>query len=134
MKPLTDVAVTSLYERSEVVEEGHTLFQLNARFPLEWQLKHFEQKPKYYAVKPKDLNVEDQFSYEKLVAYVRSFTSKRCMEVDNNFLFDDNRENILVNRLINTKALLECSSDEEALRLLGRGHAREFIFVCLPYN
>ena len=36
MKPLTDVAVTSLYERSEVVEEGHTLFQLNARFPLEW--------------------------------------------------------------------------------------------------
>ena len=53
------------------------------------------------------------------------------MDVPNNFLFDDKGEHLIVPRLINMKAFLEFSSDEEALRLLGRGRARNFMFVCL---
>ena len=132
MKPLTDASVTSLYELSEVVEEGRTVVRLNARFPLEWQWKHFEQKPEYYAVKPEDLDAEDQISYEKPVTYIRSFTPAKCVNGDNNPLFNDNGEYLLLNRLINIKAMLECSLDEKALQLLGRGHARESLFVCFP--
>ena len=43
------------------------------------------------------------------------------MDVNNNLLFEDEGEYLLVNRLIITKALLECSSNGEAMRLLGRG-------------
>ena len=80
-------------------------------------------------VKHEDLDVEDKLSYDKLVTYVKSFYLTKCVDVDNNFLFDDKGEHLFVPRLINTKALLECSSDEEALRLLGRGRARNFMFL-----
>ena len=42
------------------------------------------------------------------------------MDVNGNLLFDEEGEYLLVNRLINTKALLECSSNGEAMRLLGK--------------
>ena len=83
-------------------------------------------------MKPKDLDAKDQLSYEKLVTYVRIFTPARCVDMDNNLLFYNNVEYLIVNRLINTKALFECFLDEEALRLLGRGHACESLFVCFP--
>ena len=83
-------------------------------------------------MKPKDLDAKDQLSYEKLVTYVRIFTPARCVDMDNNLLFYNNVEYLIVNRLINTKALLKCSSDEESQWLLGRGLARESLFVCLP--
>ena len=53
------------------------------------------------------------------------------MDMNNNLLFDDNREYLLVNRFINMKASLECSLDEESMRLLGRGYGYDLIFVCL---
>ena len=94
-----------------------------ARFPLEWQWKHFEQRPEYYTVKPEDRDAQDQLSYEKLFAYVKSFSPAKCVDMNNNLLFGNEGEYLLVNRLVNTKALLECSSDGEAMRLLGRGRS-----------
>ena len=123
MKPLTDVAIDYLYTRVEEVEDGRPVTRLMARFPLEWQWKHYEQIHEYYAVKPEDLDAQDQLSYEKLSAYVKSFSPAKCVDVNNNLLFDDEGEYLLVNRLINTKALLECSSNRESIRLLGRGRS-----------
>ena len=57
-------------------------------------------------MKPEDLDTQDQLSYEKLAAYVRSFSPARCVGVNNNLLFSNNRKYLLVIRLINTKALL----------------------------
>ena len=111
------------------VEDEQPVTRLMARFPLEWQWKHFEQRPEYYDVKPEDLDAQDQLSYEKLAAYVRSFSPARCVDVNNNLLFDNNGEYVLVSRFINAKASLECSSDGEAMRLLGRGCGRDVIFV-----
>ena len=67
------------------------------------------------------------------MAYFKSFSPARCMDVNHNLFFDDKGEYLLVHRLINTKALLECSSDEEALRLLGRGYGRDLIFIWLDF-
>ena len=53
------------------------------------------------------------------------------MDIDNNFLFNDNGEQLFVPRLINTKALPECSFDKEDLRLLGRGRTRNSMFILL---
>ena len=44
----------------------------------------------------------------------------KCVDVNGTLLFDEEGEYLLVNRLINTKALLECSSNGEAMRLLGK--------------
>ena len=71
-------------------------------------------------MKPEDLDARDQLLYEKLSAYVKGFSPTKCVDVNNNLLFDDEGEYLLVNRLINTKALLECSSNGEAMRLLGK--------------
>ncbi|KAL5100735.1 hypothetical protein RYX36_005062 [Vicia faba] len=101
VKPLTDATIDSLYTLVE-----------------EW--KHCEQRPEYYAVKPEDLDAQDQLSYEKLSAYVKSFFPTKCVDVNNNLFFDDEGEYLLVNRLINTKAFLECSSNGEAMRILGK--------------
>ena len=120
MKPLTDVTIDSMYTCVEEVEDGRPVTRLMAKFPLEWQWKHYEQRPEYYTVKPEDLDSQDQLSYGKLSVYVKSFSPAKCMDVNNNLLFDDEGEYLLVNRLINTKALLECSSNGEAMRLLGK--------------
>ena len=134
MKPLMDAAIDSLYTCVEEVEDWRPVTWLVVRFPLEWQWKHFEQRPEYYAVKPEDLDAQDQLSYEKLAAYVRSFSPARCVDVNNNLLFENNVENLLVNRFINTKALFKCSSDEESMRLLGmgRGHNDYFCLSFMP--
>ena len=82
-------------------------------------------------MKAEDLDAQDKLSYDKLAVYVKSLSPTKCVDVDNNFLFDDKGEHLFVPRLINTKELLECSSDEEALRLLGRGRSCNFMFVLL---
>ena len=56
MKLLTEVAIDSLYTRVEEIEDRQPVYQLVARFMLEWQWKHFDQKPEYYVVKPEDLD------------------------------------------------------------------------------
>ena len=71
-------------------------------------------------MRPKDLDAQDQLSYEKLFAYVKGFSPVKCVDVNGTLLFDEEGEYLLVNRLINTKALLECSSNGEAMRLLGK--------------
>ena len=47
----------------------------------------------------------------------------KCVDVNKKLLFDDEGEFLLVNRLINTKAFLECSSNGEAMRLFGKGRS-----------
>ena len=110
-----------MYTRVEEVEDERPVTRLVVIFPLRWQWKNFEQRIEYYTVKPEDLDAQDQLSYEKLSAYVRSFSLAKCVDVNNNLLFDYEGEYLLVNRLVNIKALLECSSDGEAMRILGRG-------------
>ena len=56
MNPLTDAAIDSMYTRVEEVEDGRPVTRLMAKFLLEWQWKHYEQRPEYYAVKPEDLD------------------------------------------------------------------------------
>ena len=101
-----DATIDSLYTRVEEVEDWQPVTRLVAIFSLEWQWKHLEQRPEYHVVKPEELDAQDQLSYEKLAAYVRSFSPARCVYMNNNLLFDNNREYLLVNRLINTKVLL----------------------------
>ena len=111
MKPLTNATIDYLYTCVEEVENGRPVTRLMARFPLEWQWRHYEQRPEYYAVKPEDLDAQDQLSYAKLSANVKSFSPVKCVDVNDDLLFDEEGEYLLVNRLINTKALLECSSN-----------------------
>ena len=120
MKPLTEAAIDSLYARVKEVEDRRPVTRLMARFPLERQWRHYEQRPEYYAVRPEDLDAQYQLSYEKLSAYVKGFSPVKCVDVNGALLFDEEGEYLLVNRLINTKALLECSSNGEAMRLLGK--------------
>ena len=67
------------------------------------------------------------------MSYVKIFSPVRCVDVNNNLLFDDKGEYLLTHRLINTKVLLKYSSDEEALRLLGRGYGCDIVFICLAF-
>ena len=96
MKPLTNADVDSSYNCSKEVEDGRTVARLTVKFPLEWQWKHFEQNPQCYAVKPEDLDAQDNLSYDKLAAYVKSFFMTKCVDVDNNFLLDDKGEHLFV--------------------------------------
>ena len=100
VNPLTDADIDSIYNRVEEMEDGRPVTHLMAIFPLKWKWKHFEKKPEYYVVKPEDLDTQDQLSYEKLATYVMSFSLVRCVDVNNNLLFDNNMEYLLVNRFI----------------------------------
>jgi hypothetical protein len=50
---------------------------------------------------------------------VKSFRPAICVDREGNVLLDSSGEIEIARRYINTKALLDCESDEEALKLLG---------------
>ncbi|KAL5071787.1 hypothetical protein RYX36_022674, partial [Vicia faba] len=77
VKPISEAVVGHLYDRSVKTEDGRE------------QWKHFEQKLRYYLIKPEELYVQDKVAYDKLEAYVKSFSPAKCMGIDNSFILDD---------------------------------------------
>ena len=70
-------------------------------------------------MKHEKLDLQDHLSYEKLENYVKGFRSAISVDREGNVLLDAHREIEIARRYINTKALLDCPLDLDALKLLG---------------
>ena len=133
MRPLTAEASHALFNPIVMLENGEPVQKLVSKFPLEWVRGHFNHPNDYYLVKPEALEGDDKDAFEKLSRYVHSFIPAECVDKAGRFLLSDNREKILYSRIINTKALLECGSVEEAMRFLGTGPF-SFRFIHFPFG
>ncbi|KAI5436892.1 hypothetical protein KIW84_023132 [Lathyrus oleraceus] len=91
---------------------------LMSKIPLRWQRDHFDLSTAHYRVKYAMLGEEDRLAYKKLVDYVQSFSLGFWANRQGVPYLDEAGELITETRYINTKALLECDTEEEALALL----------------
>ncbi|KAI5391421.1 hypothetical protein KIW84_076287 [Lathyrus oleraceus] len=89
-----------------------------SKIPLRWQRDHFDLSTAHYRVKYAMLGEEDRLAYKKLVDYVQSFSLGFWANRQGVPYLDEAGELITETRYINTKALLECDTEEEALALL----------------
>lgn len=96
------------------MEDGEKKRGPSARFPLEWKYDHF-QRGKSHIFRNKDLNGRDMVAYWKLVAFVDRFRLRKCTLPNGDQLFDENEQPLLAARHINTKAILECETEGEAM-------------------
>src|ERR1051325_5239667 len=111
IKLVTREAEDTLFERTVVVnEEGKEVERIWAKFPLEWDKKHYERGPDFYSVKPEKMERDDQLSYERLENFVKSFRPAICVDREGNVLLDSSGEIEIARRYIHTKALLDCES------------------------
>ena len=133
MKPLTEKASSTLFYPEVVIENGEPVQKLVSKFPLEWVQSHFNHPNDHYIIKPDALGGDDKVVFEKLCKFVHSFIPAECVDKAGKFLLSENGERILCSRLINTKALLECESVEEAMRFLGN-ELVHILFDYLPFS
>ena len=93
IKPVTREAEDTLFERTVVVnEEGKEVERIWAKFPLEWDKKHYDRGPDFCSVKPEKLDRDDQLSYERLENFVKSFRPTICVDREGNVLLDSSGE------------------------------------------
>ncbi|KAI5407378.1 hypothetical protein KIW84_053579 [Lathyrus oleraceus] len=113
--PITRAALHSLYYYQREPNGEETLM---SKIPLRWQRDHFDLSTAHYRVKYAMLGEEDRLAYKKLVDYVQSFSLAFWANRQGVPYLDEAGELITETRYINTKALLECDTEEEALALL----------------
>ncbi|KAI5419410.1 hypothetical protein KIW84_043547 [Lathyrus oleraceus] len=113
--PITRAALHSLYYYQRTPNGEETLM---SKIPLRWQRDHFDLSTAHYRVKYAMLGEEDRLAYKKLVDYVQSFSLGFWANRQGVPYLDEAGELITEARYINTKALLECDTEEEALALL----------------
>ncbi|XP_050875668.1 uncharacterized protein LOC127079311 [Lathyrus oleraceus] len=113
--PITRAALHSLYYYQRKPNGEETLM---SKIPLRWQRDHFDLSTAHYRVKYAMLGEEDRLAYKKLVDYVQSFSLGFWANRQGVPYLDEAGELITEARYINTKALLECDTEEEALALL----------------
>lgn len=124
--PITRAALHSLYYYQRKPNGEETLM---SKIPLRWQRDHFDLSTAHYRVKYAMLGEEDRLAYKKLVDYVQSFSLGFWANRQGVPYLDEAGELITETRYINTKALLECDTEEEALALLSRQTLFSFLFL-----
>lgn len=118
MKPLTHAPKDIVFDTLVVKENGDTKMRHECKFPLEWQGNRFEKGTNHYIFKDEDLNDGNRAAYGFFVKYVQIFIQVRCTTLNRKPIFEEEGQPNYVARLINTKMILNCSSDGEALSLL----------------
>ncbi|MCI32329.1 hypothetical protein A2U01_0053542 [Trifolium medium] len=88
VRPVTQSARDSLYrikkltnsdESAQLDEQGVQMMRRVVRFPLSWTEKHFTVGTDAYLTEEDDLSKEEAAGFERLYAYVRSFTPALCV-------------------------------------------------------
>lgn len=131
VKPLTQEVEDHLFEIVDYVEDEEQKRRPSARFPLEWKYDHFQQGTDAYIFRDKDLGDRDMAVYRKLTAFVNKFRRGTCTLPNRDPLFGEDEHPLLSSRYINTKAVLECETEGEAMILLGNICYDSILFVCL---
>ncbi|MCI27560.1 hypothetical protein A2U01_0048759 [Trifolium medium] len=114
VKPVTQLALDSLYRNELVTEQGAEEMRLVARFPLSWTRKHFEKSTDSYLTKEETMSVDDLADFESLKAFVKKFKHARWETKAGVPVLDENREQKFDRRFINTKEPLDCKNVAEA--------------------
>ncbi|MCH90828.1 hypothetical protein A2U01_0011751 [Trifolium medium] len=127
VRPVTQSARDSLYQvktlmntdvSSRLDKHGVQMTRRVAQFPLSWTEKHFKLGTDAYLTEDDNLTVEDVAGFERLRAYVGSFTPALCVTRAGVPIRDEEGKQKIESRYVNTKTLLECKSRAEAKLLL----------------
>ena len=70
-------------------------------------------------MKADQLGDEDKKSLRLLTAYVESFVLEEVVDKDGKNVFASDGQHVMSCRYIDTKALLDCKNEEDAMKLLG---------------
>ncbi|MCH82259.1 hypothetical protein A2U01_0003060 [Trifolium medium] len=83
-----------------------------ASFPYYWNKSHYDLLPRDLTVKKSDLSPEEAADYKRLEDYVGSFPQVALEDSEGNLIRDENGHQKMVPKLIDTKRLLACKTDE----------------------
>ncbi|MCI41370.1 hypothetical protein A2U01_0062603, partial [Trifolium medium] len=115
--PVTQSARDSLYRvkkltnpdgSAQLDEQGIQMTRRVVRFPLSWTEKHFKVGTDGYLTEEGGLSEEEAAGFERLYAYVRSFTPALCVTRAGVPIMDATGRQKTESRFVNTKVLLEC--------------------------
>ncbi|MCI03271.1 hypothetical protein A2U01_0024307, partial [Trifolium medium] len=114
VKPVTQLALDSLYRNELVIEQGVEEVRSVARFPLSWSRKHFEKSTDSYLTKEETMTPEDKAGFEALKAFVKGFQPARWETKAGVPVLDEQGNEQYSRRFINTKELLDSKNAAEA--------------------
>ena len=101
-------------------------------FHFSWSRDHFYWSINEYLFHPDDLDEDVWASYNSLVTFVDSIIPAQSVIRRGAILYNKDWEPVLATRFISMNGLLNCSTYEEALALLGSILFYYSLFFCFP--